>query len=74
MIFSENFEIPDSLGQFTAVDVAEPSAAWSWVLWDFGSTGAVQGNNFGSGNGPTEDWLITTDPINFLGAHLRNRQ
>lgn len=66
VIFEENFDVSNSFGQFSVIDVAEPNAAWSWVLWDFGSTGAVQGNNYGSGNGPTEDWLITTNPINFL--------
>lgn len=65
VIFEEDFEVPDSFGQFTAVDVAAPDRNYEWVLWDFGSTGAVQGNNFG-GDGPTEDWLITTNPINFL--------
>lgn len=70
VIFEEHFEVPDSLGQFTAVDVAEPGIGYSWVLWDFSTTGAAQGNNFGSGLGPTEDWLITTDPINF--AFFRN--
>ena len=65
-IFEEDFNIPDSLGQFVSVDVLEPAKDWSWVLWDFGSTGAVQGNNFGDGAGPTEDWLITQNPINFL--------
>jgi hypothetical protein len=65
VIFEEDFEVPDSFGQFTAVDVLGNDRNWSWVVWDFGSTGAVQGNNFG-GAGPTEDWLITTNPINFL--------
>lgn len=65
VILEEDFEVPNSLGVFTAIDVAEPNASWNWVLWDFGSTGAAQGNNFGGGNGPTEDWLITTNPINF---------
>jgi hypothetical protein len=66
VVFEENFDVENSFGQFSVVDVAEPNASWSWVLWDFGSTGAVQGNNYGSGNGPTEDWLITSNPINFL--------
>jgi PKD repeat protein len=65
-IFEENFNVTASLGKFTAVDVLEPNARWRQVLWDFGSTGAAQGNNFGAGNTPTEDWLITTSPINFL--------
>lgn len=64
-IFEENFDVTASLGKFTAVDVLEPDARWRQVLWDFGSTGAAQGNNFGAGNTPTEDWLITTNPINF---------
>lgn len=66
IIFEEDFEVGGSLGQFTSVDVLEPAATWQHVIWDFGSTGAAQGNNFGSGNGPTEDWLITTNPLNFL--------
>lgn len=65
-IFEENFNVTASLGRFTEVDVLEPDAGWSQVLWDFGSTGAAQGNNFGAGNTATEDWLITTNPINFL--------
>lgn len=65
-IFEENFNVASSLGKFTAVDVLEPDARWRYVLWDFGSTGAAQGNNFGAGNTATEDWLITTNPINFL--------
>ncbi len=65
VIFEENFEVPDSFGQFTPVDVAGPDRNFAWVLWDFGSTGAIQGNGFG-GETPTEDWLITTNPINFL--------
>jgi len=66
VIFSEDFAVPGSFGQFTVVDVLEPNASWASVLWDFGSDQAVQGNNFGSGNGPTEDWLIQTNPINYL--------
>jgi PKD repeat protein len=65
-IFEENFNVVNSLGKFTFVDVLEPDSIWRYVLWDFGSTGAAQGNNFGAGNTPTEDWLITTNPINFL--------
>ncbi len=65
VILEENFETPDSFGAFTSVDVAADDRNWSWLLWDFGSTGAVQGNNFG-GSAATEDWLITTSPINFL--------
>ncbi len=65
VIFEENFEAPNSFGQFTSVDVAASDRNWTWLLWDFGSTGAVQGNNFG-GAAPTEDWLIMTNPINFL--------
>ena len=64
-IFEEDFEVPDSFGQFTVVDVVGPDRGYDWVIWDFGSTGAVQGNGFG-GDGPSEDWLITTNPINFL--------
>lgn len=64
VIVEEDFEGGD-FGIFTPVDVLEPNASWSLVSWDFESTMAAQGNNFGSGNGPTEDWLITTDPINF---------
>ncbi len=64
-ILSETFETPDSFGAFTAVDVAASDRNWSWRLWDRGATGAVQGNNYG-GSAPTEDWLITTNPINFL--------
>ena len=66
VLFLEDFEVPNSFGQFSLVDVAEPNAGYSWLLWDFGTDGAVQGNNFGSGLGATEDWLITTDPLNFL--------
>ena len=66
VIFSEDFEVPNSFGAFTVVDVAEPATGYSWLLWDFQTDGAVQGNNFGSGLGATEDWLITTDPLNFL--------
>ena len=65
VILEENFETPDSFGAFTSVDVAADDRNWTWLLWDFGSTGAVQGNNFG-GSSATEDWLITTHPINFL--------
>ncbi len=65
VIFEETFETPDSLGQFTSVDVAASDRNWEWVSWDFGSTGAVQGNNYGSEEGATEDWLILNDPINF---------
>ncbi len=65
VILEEDFEVPNSFGIFTAIDVAASDRNWNWLLWDFGSTGAVQGNNFG-GAAPTEDWLITTDPVNFL--------
>lgn len=65
VIFEEDFETPDSFGQFTPVDVATADRNWTWLLWDFGSTGAAQGNNFG-GSGATEDWLIMTEPLNFL--------
>ena len=44
ILFLEDFEVSDSFGKFTPVDVAEPEATWSWVTWDFGTTGAVQGN------------------------------
>lgn len=64
VIFEENFEVADSFGQFTRVDVAEPGAGYSWLTTE--GTGAIQGNGFGSGLGATEDWLITTDPINFI--------
>jgi hypothetical protein len=63
-IFEEHFEAPNSFGQFTPVNLGAEDAQWKWVLWDFGTTGAVQGNNFGA-SGPTEDWLISTYPINF---------
>lgn len=65
VIFEEDFEAPESTGQFTSVDVAASDRNWSWVTWEQGSTGAVQGNNYG-GSAATEDWLITTNPINFL--------
>ena len=64
-IFREDFE-SGTFGLFTSVDVLEPAKEWSIVTWDFGSTLAAQGNNFGGGAGPTEDWLITTNPINFV--------
>lgn len=63
-VFSEDFEEAESFGKFTVVDVEGPDAGWSWLLWDFGTTGAVQGNGFGA-EGITEDWLIMTDSFNF---------
>lgn len=64
VIFQEPFEESGSFGQFTVVDVTNPEGGWTQLLWDFGTTGAAQGNGFGAGDGPTEDWLITTNPLN----------
>ena len=64
VIAEEAFEVENSFGIFTSVNLGVPDAEFQWVLWDFGSTGAAQGNGFGA-SGATEDWLITTDPINF---------
>jgi hypothetical protein len=61
-ILKEDFEENNSFGQFTLVDVAGADRGWEWLLLDTG--GAVQGNGFG-GLTPTEDWLITINPINF---------
>jgi hypothetical protein len=61
-IFEEDFEENNSFGQFTLVDVAGPDRGWEWFLLDTGGT--VRGNGYG-GLTPTDDWLITTNPINF---------
>eukprot|EP00934_Nitzschia_sp_Nitz4_P002920 Nitzschia sp. Nitz4//NODE_444_length_18484_cov_71.934560//28//5304//NITZ4_additional_000056-RA//-1//CDS//3329531893//2910//frame0 len=63
-IFFEDFEVEGSSGQFMVVDLAEESRTWSWVSWDYSTTGAMQSNGYG-GDGPTEDWLIMANPINF---------
>lgn len=60
VIFEERFDA--DLGQFSVVDLSNPDAGWSWN--SFGG-GIAEGNGFGRGTGFSEDWLITTDPINF---------
>jgi hypothetical protein len=62
-VFLEDFEEEESSGQFTLVNVAGPDTGFTWLLWDFGTTGALQGNGYGA-EGPTKDWLIMSNPMN----------
>jgi hypothetical protein len=62
IIFEEDFEEDNSFGQFTLVDAAGPDRGWAWLY--VGTGAAVQGNGYG-GLTPTDDWIITTKPINF---------
>lgn len=61
VLFEELFT--NDLGQFTVVDLSNLDAGWSWS--SFGD-GNAAGNGFGATDtSPSEDWLITTDPLNF---------
>lgn len=58
----ETFEVANSFGIFTPIDLAGPDRNFTWVLYDFGTEGTIEGNGFG-GSAPTEDWLVLTDPV-----------
>lgn len=60
VLFEEEFK--SDLGQFTVVDLSNPDAGWSWSDHNDGN---AAGNGYGAGTVPSEDWLITTNPLNF---------
>jgi PKD repeat protein len=60
VVLQEDFETNGSLGKFTSVSVAS-NFAWRWQVRD-DNGGYAEMNGFGA-DGPSDDWLILTQPL-----------